>query len=70
MPETMEACASLVRSFFPLVNICEPKDLREPGSHLDQYMRFSGLQVPEAMDAFETFTAGLIPHVEVPYEEE
>ena len=36
----------------------------------DQYMRFSGLQVPEAMDAFETFTAGLIPHVEVPYEEE
>ena len=36
----------------------------------DQYMRFSGLQVPEAMDAFETFTTGLIPHVEVPYEEE
>ena len=36
----------------------------------DQYMRFSGLQVPEAMDAFETFTTGLIPYVEVPYEEE
>ena len=36
----------------------------------NQYMRFPGPQVPEAMDAFETFTAGLIPHVEVPYKEE
>lgn len=36
----------------------------------DQYMRFSGVQVPETLEAFETFTAGLIPHVEVPYEEE
>lgn len=36
----------------------------------DKYMRFSGVQVPESLDAFETFTAGLIPQVEVPYEEE
>lgn len=36
----------------------------------DKYMRFSGVQVPESLDAFETFTAGLIPQVEAPYEEE
>lgn len=36
----------------------------------DKYMRFSGIQVPESLDVFETFTAGLIPNVEVPYEEE
>lgn len=36
----------------------------------DKYMRFSGVQVPESLDAFESFTAGLIPKVEVPYEEE
>lgn len=36
----------------------------------DKYMRFSGVQVPESLDVFETFTAGLIPNVEVPYEEE
>ena len=36
----------------------------------DKYMRFSGVQVPESMDAFESFTAGLIPNVEVPYEED
>lgn len=36
----------------------------------DKYMRFSGVQVPELLDAFETFTAGLIPDVEVPHEEE
>lgn len=36
----------------------------------DKYMRFSGVQIPESLDAFETFTAGLIPQVEAPYEEE
>lgn len=36
----------------------------------DKYMRFSGAQVPGALDAFESFTSGLIPDVEVPYEEE
>ncbi len=36
----------------------------------DKYMRFSGVQVPESLDCFETFTAGLIPQVEVTYEEE
>ena len=36
----------------------------------DKYMRFSGAQIPEALDAFESFTAGLIPKVEVPHEEE
>ena len=36
----------------------------------DKYMRFSGAQIPESLDAFEAFTAGLIPRVEVPYEEE
>lgn len=36
----------------------------------DQYMRFSGVQIPESLDAFETFTAGLIPQVEVPHGEE
>ncbi len=35
----------------------------------DKYMQFSGVQIPEAFDMFETFTAGLIPTVEVPYEE-
>ncbi len=36
----------------------------------DKYMRFSGVQVPEALDAFQNYTKGLIPDVEVPYEEE
>ncbi len=36
----------------------------------DKYMRFSGVQVAGALDPFESFTAGLIPDVEVPYEEE
>jgi integrase len=36
----------------------------------DKYMRFSGSQIPESLDAFESFTAGLIPKVEVPYEDE
>ena len=36
----------------------------------DKYMRFSGAQIPESLEAFETFTAGLIPTVEVPYENE
>ena len=36
----------------------------------DKYMRFSGVQVPESLDAFEVFTDGLIPFVEVPYAEE
>ena len=36
----------------------------------DKYMRFSGVQVPESLDAFETFTAGVIPQAEAPYEED
>lgn len=36
----------------------------------DRYMRFSGVQVPEVLDAFEAYTAGLLPRVEVPYAEE
>lgn len=36
----------------------------------DKYMRFSGAQVPESLGAFETFTAGLIPAVEAPYEDD
>lgn len=36
----------------------------------DKYMRFSGAQVPDSLKAFETFSAGLIPIVEVPYEDE
>jgi integrase len=36
----------------------------------DKYMRFSGAQVPESLIVFEVFTAGLIPEVEVPYEDE
>lgn len=36
----------------------------------DKYMKFSGAQVPESLDAFESFTTGLIPNVEVPYEDE
>lgn len=36
----------------------------------DKYMRFTGVNIPEAMDAFESFTEGLIPDVEVPDEEE
>ena len=36
----------------------------------DKYMRFSGAQVPDSLEAFETFTAGLIHAVEVPYEDE
>lgn len=35
----------------------------------DKYMRFSGVQVPESLSAFETFSAGLIPNVEVSDEE-
>ena len=33
----------------------------------DKYMRFSGAQVPGVLDAFESFTSGLIPDVEVSY---
>jgi integrase/recombinase XerD len=36
----------------------------------DRYMRFSGAQIPESLDAFEAFTIELIPKVEVPYEDE
>jgi integrase/recombinase XerD len=36
----------------------------------DKYMRFSGAQIPKSLEAFETFTVGLIPKVEVPYEDE
>jgi integrase len=36
----------------------------------DKYMRFSGAQIPDSLEAFETFAAGLIPAVEVPYEDE
>jgi integrase len=36
----------------------------------DRYMRFSGAQVPESLDVFEAFTAGLVPEVDVPYEDE
>ncbi len=36
----------------------------------DKYMRFTGVDVPDAMRAFESFTEGLIPDVEVPDEEE
>jgi len=36
----------------------------------DKYMRFSGVQIPQSLEAFESFTVGLIPNVEVPYEEE
>ena len=36
----------------------------------DRYMRFSGAQIPESLDAFEAFATGLIPKVEVPYEDE
>lgn len=36
----------------------------------DKYMRFSGVQVPDSLNAFESFSSGLIPEVEVPYEEE
>jgi len=36
----------------------------------DKYMRFSGAQMPDSLEAFETFSAGLIPSVEVPYEDE
>lgn len=36
----------------------------------DRYMKFSGAQIPESMSAFEAFTTGLIPKVEVPYEDE
>jgi len=36
----------------------------------DKYMRFSGAQIPESLEAFESFTAGLIPKVEVPHEDE
>jgi integrase len=36
----------------------------------DKYMRFSGAQIPESLEAFEVFTAGLIPKVEAPYEED
>lgn len=36
----------------------------------DRYMRFSGVQVPEALGAFEAYTAGLLPRIEVPHAEE
>ena len=36
----------------------------------DKYMRFSGAQIPDSLEAFETFAAGLIPAVEVPHEDE
>lgn len=36
----------------------------------DRYMRFSGAQIPESLKAFESFTVGLIPRVEAPYENE
>lgn len=36
----------------------------------DKYMRFSGVQVPEVLDAFEAYTEGLLPRIEVPYAEE
>lgn len=36
----------------------------------DKYMRFSGAQVPESLDKFEAFSAGLIPKVEVSHEDE
>ncbi len=36
----------------------------------DKYMKFSGAQVPDSLDAFESFSAGLVPDVEVPDEEE
>lgn len=36
----------------------------------DKYMRFSGALIPDSLEAFETFAAGLIPAVEVPYEDE
>lgn len=36
----------------------------------DKYMRFSGVQIPEVLDAFETYTAGLLPRIEVPYAQE
>lgn len=36
----------------------------------DKYMRFSGTQVSETIESFESFSAGLIPNVEVPDEEE
>lgn len=36
----------------------------------DKYMKFSGAQIPESLEAFESFTVGLIPKVEVPYEYE
>lgn len=35
----------------------------------DKYMRFSGAQVPESIQAFEVFTSNLIPKVEEHYEE-
>ena len=35
----------------------------------DKYMRFSGVQVSDSLEAFEAFSSGLIPSVEVPYEE-
>ena len=36
----------------------------------DKYMRFSGVQFPESLKSFETFTANLIPKAEVYYEED
>ena len=36
----------------------------------DKYMRFSGVQMPDSLTAFESYSAGLIPDVEVPDEEE
>jgi len=36
----------------------------------DKYMKFSGTLVTSSLNAFEAFTSGLIPKVEVPYEDE
>lgn len=36
----------------------------------DKYMRFSGALVPESLDAFEVFSSGVVPQVEVFYEDE
>lgn len=35
----------------------------------DQYMRFSGAQLPESLADFETFTAGVIPQIKEVYNE-
>lgn len=35
----------------------------------EKYMRFSGVQVPDSLDSFESYTDSIIPDVEVPDEE-